>query len=167
MTLPISLARLEQLSAQIAAGDASLGVIAHAIGIPQATLWDRMRKFNLPTRYVGLLTPRQAQVIEMRSNGVRNREIATRLGIEEATVRSLLRHLNLKINQAMSGERVLSADEVERPDELRPVYIRTPWTDEKDAALHALIAAGLSISAAGRAMGIGKNAAIARMKRTR
>lgn len=44
-----------------------------------------------------MLTPRETQVLEMRADGMSNKEIGTRLGIDASTVGSHSKHLRRKL----------------------------------------------------------------------
>lgn len=153
-------AELDRIAAQISDGT-SAAQLARQHGVPYSTLRYRLTVTGNVTRHdPRLLTMRETELMALRVSGLRPRDIAKKLGLAASGVRSIISDANRKIEAAMANEPVFPIQDHER---VTPADHK--WTPEKIAELQALVAGGLSESAAGRAMGIGKNAAIGKLRR--
>jgi DNA-binding NarL/FixJ family response regulator len=61
------------------------------------------------TRRLDSLTPRERQILTLMAEGLDNRDIARRLGVSYATVRSHVRHLLSKLGARSKLEAVVKA----------------------------------------------------------
>jgi two-component system nitrate/nitrite response regulator NarL len=70
---------------------------------------EQARRQSERVRRLGSLTPRERQVLGLMAEGLDNREIAERLGVSYATVRSHVRHLLGKLGARSKLEAVVRA----------------------------------------------------------
>ena len=149
MSVPqFSLVRYEEWAAQIRARETTLTLVADRLGINRHTFWLRMGKLGLLTRRGEAMELLRADIVALRRLRKSTRRIACDLNIAVPTVN---KHLRAAARAGVAF----------------PAVGLTRWTAEADARLRALIAEGASISEAGRRIGVGKNAAIARLRRLR
>lgn len=164
MTRALSINDYRQIEAAVVAG-LSLRKIAGRVGVHRETLRCRMRARGLRTsKERGLLSPTQQVVIEMRAEGMADKEIARFLDISPENVRVQACTANRKIEEATRDWKVFPST---RSASCNPLNTGEEWSAEKTAELRALVEGGMSIGAAGRKMGIGKNAASGKWRRMR
>jgi DNA-binding NarL/FixJ family response regulator len=68
------------------------------------------------SRRLDSLTPRERQILDLMAQGLDNREVAVRLGVSYATVRSHVRHLLTKLGARSKLEAVVRAADWGLPD---------------------------------------------------
>ncbi|HEX7085211.1 MAG TPA: response regulator transcription factor [Vicinamibacterales bacterium] len=69
----------------------------------------RVRRESEAQRLAGLLTPRELEIVRLAAEGLRNREISTRLSITEGTVKIHLHHIYEKLGVNGRSQLILYA----------------------------------------------------------
>jgi DNA-binding NarL/FixJ family response regulator len=79
------------------------------VRLPGDTLGDRLSAVS--TAHATPLSPRQREVLVLLAHGMRSREIATRLGLSETTVRNHIREILRRLDSHSQLEAVARARE--------------------------------------------------------
>lgn len=109
------------------AADGDMLIPAHKLAELLARNRDAARREAARTERLASLTAREAEILQLMSRGLTNREIAAELSIAYPTVRSHVRKVLEKLNARSKLEAVVKAAEVERTSPADPDPDTVPW----------------------------------------